>query len=372
MGVRMLADDGIDVAFVEHGGVSEIFATALPGGASDLVHLIQRLWKVVHDSEVEILEMRVFGDLGAFATCTKFLHELHGGIDWPLLHLEGGSCVGGEVAGVQLRGVAGCPVDSIWQDGRVVGRAFEDEFARYCVLGDLRPPQSHGSRGAQARETIEGMIEGLASAGMDLFDVVRTWFFLDDINQWYSEFNRTRSEIYRAAGVFDRYVPASTGIGARNQHGAAVVASVLGMKAKGGGVTVRALPSPMQCPALAYGSSFSRAAEVVMPAFRSILVSGTASIDPDGATVHLGDVDAQVGHTLEVVGAILESREMDFADVIRGNAYFKDTAAAVALEEHAYRHGLPLSRVVISLNEVCREDLLFELEVDAVRVEAAE
>jgi hypothetical protein len=58
---------------------------------------------------------------------------------------------------------------------------------------------------------------------------------------------------------------------------------------------------------------------------------------------------------------------MDFLDVARANAYFKDSAAAASLRKNAEQHGLPVSRVVVSQNDVCREDLLFELEVDAVK-----
>ena len=213
------------------------------------------------------------------------------------------------------------------------------------------------------------MMGGLAAAGMDIHNIARTWFYIDDILGWYQDFNRTRSEVYTTEGLFGRYLPASTGIGGCNPHNAAVVASALGIQPKVEGVTVREIPSPLQCPALDYGSSFTRAAEVVTPASRSVLVSGTASIDPEGATTHVGDVDAQIDYTLEIVGAILTSRNMDFLDVTRGNAYFKDPAGAASLEQIAGRHGLPLSRVVVSQNDVCREDLLFELEIDAVRVE---
>ena len=54
------------------------------------------------------------------------------------------------------------------------------------------------------------------------------------------------------------------------------------------------LPSPLQCPALEYGSSFSRAAELRTPGWRRVVVSGTASILPGSHEVaHVGDVDAQ-------------------------------------------------------------------------------
>ena len=88
----------------------------------------------------------------------------------------------------------------------------------------------------------------------------------------------------------------------------------------------------------------------------------------EGVTAHHGDVDSQIAYTLRIVEAILKSRGMDFSDVTRGNAYFRDSAGAGSLEENALRHGLPVSRLVVSQNDVCRDDLLFELEIDAAKV----
>jgi len=369
--VTSSTEDGIDVVFVEHGGIREIFATALPDALEDLTSLHHRVRRVLDGSEGEVLELRVFGTLDAFPSSTEVLRELYGDIDWPLVYVQGENCSEGEVAGIQLHAVAGAAVETIRRDGRPIGRVFEDEFARYCVLGNLQSSDPSRSRERQTQDTLEQMMGGLTAVGMDSHSIVRTWFYVDDILGWYQDFNRFRSEVYSREGLFGRYLPASTGIGGCNPHNTAVVASALGIQAKAEGVTVREIPSPLQCPAIDYGSSFSRAAEMVTPGSRSVFVSGTASIDSEGATVHLGDVDAQVSYTLEVVGAILKSRNMDFLDVTRGNAYFKDPAGAATLRKHAERHGLPVSRVVVSQNDVCREDLLFELEIDAVRVEEA-
>jgi len=369
--VTTSTEDGIDVVFVEHGGIREIFATAFPDALGDLASLHHRVRQVLHDSGGEVLEMRVFGTVDAFPSCTEVLRELYGTIDWPLVYVQGDNCFGGEVAGIQLHAVAGTAVETIRRDGWPIGRVFEDEFARYCVLGRLQSSDPSRSREQQTLDTLEQMMGGLAAAGMDIHSIVRTWFYIDDILGWYQDFNRVRSEIYSAEGLFGRFLPASTGIGGCNPHNTAVVASALGIQAKEEAVTVREIPSPLQCPALEYGSSFTRAAEVVTPDSRSVFVSGTASIDPEGATAHLGDVDAQVAFTLEIVSAILKSRNLNFLDVTRGNAYFKDRAGASSLKEYASRHGLPLSRVVVSQNDVCREDLLFELELDAARVEEA-
>jgi len=62
---------------------------------------------------------------------------------------------------------------------------------------------------------------------------------------------------------------------------------------------------------------------MTLPGCRRLLVSGTAGIDRSGKTVYVGDVKLQTEFTMEVVGAILESRGMDFSNVTRGIGYFK-------------------------------------------------
>lgn len=57
------------------------------------------------------------------------------------------------------------------------------------------------------------MEEALNRAGMDFSHVVRTWFYNNRLLDWYEEFNRARDTFFESRGVFDRLVPASTGIG---------------------------------------------------------------------------------------------------------------------------------------------------------------
>ena len=46
-------EDGVDVVSVEHGGVKEIFATALPNATDDLPSLLRRLHGVMGESGEE-------------------------------------------------------------------------------------------------------------------------------------------------------------------------------------------------------------------------------------------------------------------------------------------------------------------------------
>jgi enamine deaminase RidA (YjgF/YER057c/UK114 family) len=105
-----------------------------------------------------------------------------------------------------------------------------------------------------------------------------------------------------------------------------------------------------------------------MPDHRRLLVSGTASIDPQGRTAHAGDVEAQTDLTMRVIHAILESRGMGWSDVCRAVAYVKHAKDAPVLGRYCAAHGIPPLPLVVTKAEICREDLLFEVEVDALRV----
>ena len=139
------------------------------------------------------------------------------------------------------------------------------------------------------------MEAALRLAGMDFSHVVRTWLFLDEILAWYRELNQARDAFFTSRGVYDGLVPASTGIGARNPAGTAVVAELLAVQPKSSRVRIRSVPSPLQCPALQYHSSFSRAVEVAQPDHRRLFISGTASIGPDGRSAHAGGRGARGG-----------------------------------------------------------------------------
>jgi enamine deaminase RidA (YjgF/YER057c/UK114 family) len=203
---------------------------------------------------------------------------------------------------------------------------------------------------------------------MTVKNVARTWLFLDDILSWYGDFNHVRNDFFARTELRAGSVPASTGVSGRNPAFSAVGLAAWAVKPRNqAGEVVHVVPSPRQCPAPAYGSAFSRAVEIGSPGFRQVLVSGTASIEPGGQTAHVGDVRAQINLSMEVVEAILESRGMTFADVSRATAYFRSGAAAPLFNDWLERHELRGLPVVNACCDICRDDLLFEIEVDAIK-----
>lgn len=268
--------------------------------------------------------------------------------------------------GVQTLIVDGLPRQLIRVDGRCLGSFADDRHARWCWLGGLTPRDAGASRLEQAQDVFVQIELALGLAGLTWRDVVRTWYFNHDILDWYEGFNQVRTEAFRRHGVFDRVVPASTGVGLANTHGSALCVDLLAIAPRDGAVRIREVASSMQCPAPAYGSSFSRAVEITDPAGRLLSISGTASIAPDGASLHRGDLEAQIEHTLEVVETILSSVAMGWCDAVRGIAYFRRQEDLLRWSACCRRRGVSLP-VLCTQAVICREDLLFELELDAWR-----
>ncbi len=297
----------------------------------------------------------------------EFIDEA-GDTAWPVVWLQGDACKDGDMYSMQAVAISGIDPQRVKLDGRDVGFTYEDEHARYCRLRGILPANLKASRTIQTHSAFQIMEAALEENGFRFTDTVRTWIYLDKLLDWYGDFNRVRTDFFEKADIFNHMVPASTGIGASNPFGAAIMMDVLAVQPKTERVKIQVVDSPLQNPALDYKSSFSRAVEIKLPTHRSLLVSGTASIDPDGKTAHLNDPEKQIRLTMKVVKAILESRDMDWCDLFRGIAYFKDMDYLPIYRRVAEDLGIPRFPLAVSHADVCRHDLLFEIEVDAVKV----
>lgn len=329
--------------------------------------MFDRLGEVISDTSASITQQYVFGGCRYYDEGIRAIEKTCGKIDWPVTWIQGDGCTGEDLTGTQAYAISGGNCEPVICKGKVVGTIYEDQDARYCLLGDLIPTDITASRATQTREVFEMMEDILATVGMDFSNVVRTWMYLSELLDWYDEFNRVRTKFFDERGVFDGIVPASTGIGVGNPAGAALVTDLFAVKPKTDRVKIEEVESPLQCSATDYKSSFSRAVQVSLPDHRAIYLSGTASIEPGGKTVHLDDTEKQIKLTMEVTQALLRAKDMDWQDTVRGIAYFKDIREAPLFEKYCKQNNLPKMPFVLSHSDVCRHDLLFEIELDAIK-----
>ena len=265
-----------------------------------------------------------------------------------------------------LPSIGGLKITPLYHGTRLVGHFWEDADAKYCHLGNLFPENPIAPRSQQTAELLETIAQLLAQTGMHFCDVVRTWFYLDQILDWYYEFNQVRTGFFKQQGI--TRIPASTGIGISNEAGCALVAKVIAVQPKTKQVNIQCVRSPLQCEAPNYGSAFSRAMEVTNSISRTLYVSGTASIEPGGKTIGQGDPAGQIKTTMEVITALLTEAQMELTDITRAIAYFRSAEGIALWHDYNRSRKLPLFPLMLVHAEICRDDLLFEIELDAFRL----
>jgi enamine deaminase RidA (YjgF/YER057c/UK114 family) len=368
--MRRFSQPGLDLTVVPRGDIREVHAVLRPLSGETPTAFVTRLHAVLraHAPGAEVVKMDIFGAISGRNALLGALRARFGRTDWPVTWVEGEGCSGIPLAGLTVFAVAGASVKTLLVDGRPAGRILEDAGARQVFLGDLTPANAGASPADQTLDVFTKMEAGFAAADMPFNRLVRTWFFLDHLLDWYGPFNAVRTEFFGKRSMLEP-PPASTGVDGRNAAGAALTAAAWAVEPKGGEATVLGVGSPLQCPAPKYGSSFSRAMEIAAGGLRRLVISGTASIAPGGETTRVGDLRGQVALTMDVIRAILVSRGMRFQDTTRAVAYFKDAKEAGAFEAWLAKEGLSAFPVVVTRCGICRDDLLFELEMDALHAE---
>lgn len=121
-----------------------------------------------------------------------------------------------------------------------------------------------------------------------------------------------------------------------------------------------------------YGSAFSRGLRVPLGDHTLLFISGTASVDEHGDTVHPGDLRAQCWRTYRNITELLNSEGASWHDIVKTTCYLRD----IERDYDAFNSvrttfftwlGLdPLPASVGIQARLCRSDLLVEIEALAV------
>src|SRR3974390_3084149 len=124
--------------------------------------------------------------------------------------------------------------------------------------------------------------------------------------------------------------------------------------------------------AYAKPSSFSRGMRIDLNWLTILLISGTASIDEDGKSVHIGDFRAQMRRTLANITGLLESEGCTWHDIVRTTCYLRDIDRdyeAFNEERTAFYRERGLDPLPASTGieaKLCRPELLVEIEAIAM------
>jgi enamine deaminase RidA (YjgF/YER057c/UK114 family) len=119
-------------------------------------------------------------------------------------------------------------------------------------------------------------------------------------------------------------------------------------------------------------SSFTRGIRVELPGASVLYLSGTASVDEAGETIHPGDLKAQCLRTFRNLALLLAAEGASWHDVIRTTCYLRDIERDYDEFNEVrtmFMNGIGLAPLPASTGiqaRLCRSDLLVEIEAIAM------
>ena len=119
-------------------------------------------------------------------------------------------------------------------------------------------------------------------------------------------------------------------------------------------------------------SSFSRGMRIDVGNVAILLISGTASIDEQGVSVHIGDFRSQMRRTYKNITALLAAEGATWHDIVRTTCYLRDidrdyvefNEERTAFFKEQGLDPLPASTGIEA--KLCRPELLIEMEAIAM------
>lgn len=340
---------------------------------------------ILMDKAAVLVHERVFASLACAEELTIARRQVFAAYgldhDTPVSLIQGDPAQGEGIAGILLQAIPlrVAQVDTLRINNTAVGRRWSTTTAEYLVLQldgitGQRPSARAKGLDIQADSLFTMAATLLAERHFAFSDVARTWFYIRDILQHYASFNAMRDSHYARYGLMPKppapiCLPASTAIKGTPASGAALIGDILAVK-PANKIPAQRLSNPGQKEAFSYGASFARATRLYEQDVSIIQVSGTAAIDEAGATLFRDDAAAQISCTLDKLEALLATTSAQLTQVVTANVFVKDPSFVTQFHAIAKQRGLSDFPGIAVVADVCRDDLLFEIDAE-VAVPAA-
>jgi enamine deaminase RidA (YjgF/YER057c/UK114 family) len=346
----------------------------------DAVHAYQQIAGLLNAQGMAIVQERIFGsqsvETEVMAARSATLQARHLPYSEPVTYIHGDPAWGKGFAGFIIHAVAAEERWTIMDGPLPCGCGWRRNGCTYLVLqninGKLDSSGDTESRPQQVRQMLDRAERILRENNASYNNVVRTWFYLSDILDWYPAFNKVRSEKYGEFGIMpgpqDRslLLPASTGISGTTRAGSACTMDLIAVTGPNGSQpVVTQLSNEKQLDAFRYGSAFSRGALIRESDVSILQVSGTAAIDEKGKSMFTGDIRGQIKATLEKVEALMAQAGAGLKDITAATIFIKRPEYAGIFREMAQARGLEEFPAVCVVADVCRDELLFEIDAEA-------
>jgi enamine deaminase RidA (YjgF/YER057c/UK114 family) len=294
-----------------------------------------------------------------------FAHELFSYIDCSPVF-------GSDFAGFILRVAPRETAQIIMHDGKPCGKKWHEGDIQHIILQSLNgtePAESSPTRAMQVRNMFYKADSILKELGGNYRNIVRTWFYLSDILDWYDQFNAVRNEVYNEFGLMPSMennvltLPSSTGIGTSNAQmsaGTLDLYAIVGPKISK--PRIEQLSNKGQKNAYEYGAAFSRGTIINTDSSKSMHLSGTAAINRRGLSLFHDSCREQIDFTFQKIRELLRPFRAGLRDICAATAFLKNRHDINKLKNYLTAHDLAELPCVYVIADICRPELLFELD----------
>ncbi len=201
---------------------------------------------------------------------------------------------------------------------------------------------------------------------------LRTWVYVRDIDNNYSQMTEGRKDWFTAEGLTDatRYL-ASTGVeGVSMEEGVDVTMDFMGVSGLKEEQVVKMEVLDNMPPTISYAVTFERGLKVNFGDRSHFHISGTASIDKFGKVTHLNNVENQTKCMIENVKALLNESGTAMEEMAYCIGYLrnpKDYSTVINILKRHLPAEIPL---VVVHGAICRPEWLVEIEGIVVKDES--
>ena len=251
-----------------------------------------------------------------------------------------------------------------------VSGLYEVQHGSYRHLWSANNTAQAETCSAQTKLLLNDYVMQLMNEGCTLRDnCVRTWFYVNDIDQDYNDVVKARNEVFYTQGMnANTHFISSTGIGGRQADNQRLCQmdsyAIYGLRE---GQMCHLYAPDHLCRTVKYGVSFERGVYIDYGDRRHVFISGTASIDRDGNIVSQGDILGQCERVWQNIEALLNEANCEMKDlqmVICTIRHASDFNIVRQWISHKIGNNVPHMLVCA---HICRPNWLVEMECIAAR-----
>jgi len=343
----------------------------------EISKIYDSVYKLLQENKMQIVYEKIFGRsdfedimfLIRKNTTTKYRIK-----NAPALYLEGLPIYDAPMSGIQIFALQ--PNDLI----NIAYINMSDSVGITLITGAtdalhiLLNTEPVVDKDIEYRDLFKNVKHAISNNNYLVTDIARTWIYLNNINNYYENFNQARRDFFNYVeidySVNSSALPASTCVGGRGNNSSSCM-QILCVNKKDDNLAVTRVYNDLQNEAegdqYKFKSTFSRGLILERKNVVELQISGTASINKSGETIHVNDPYKQIEYTLKNIENILKKANMDFEDLCVSTCFFKEPqyyAFYKELKKKLKIENIPCNHMV---GDICRTDLLFEFDGIAVK-----